>query len=436
MSKKKKVNEYGDPRKIIIAGVLIILVFFGGLGSWAALFEISGAVIAPGEVRVDTDRKTVQHLEGGIVDEILVRDGDLVDKGDVLVRLKGEQVSSSVTMYRGQLDSRLAMDARLEAEKSLADSIVWPEELLARRGDVNVASLMAAEEKIFASKRDSLESQISLLKTQMEQINEQLIGDKEQIRAEEAILASLKEELVAKRELFEGRYIEKSRILELERNFSSHEGRRGELLSKSAQLRERLAELELRITGIKREFVKEASAELAQVRQSVFDLRERLRPLKDAKTRLEVLAPVSGIAVNLQVHSVDGVVAPGSPIVDIVPEGSPLILECKIQVQDITHVFLGQEAEVQLVAFKARTTPTVRGKVTYISADRLQMRTSYGEQPYYQVQVELDKDELTGNGLYLTPGMPAQVFITTKERTVLDYLLEPLLENLTHAMRE
>lgn len=434
--KKNDLLTPDNPRTIITAGMVVIFLFFGVLGTWAAVFKLAGAVIASGEVRASTNRKAVQHLEGGIVKEILVQDGSRVHKGDVLIRLQGEQTRASVDLLRGQLDVHLAAEARLEAERALANEVHWPEELTSRSANPDVAAILTAEDKLFQTRRTTLESQIALIKAQIEQINEQIQGYNEQLRSTEAIIRSLEEELHAKRTLLEGRYIEKSRILELERMLASHQGRRGEILSALGQLREKSAELTLRISSMKDEFVQQATAQLTDTKARILELRERLRPLEDALARLDITAPMDGTVVNLAVHSVEGVIRPGETLMEIVPENEPLILDCKIPTQDITHVYVGQPAEVQLVAFKARTTPMIPGKVIYVSADRVLTRTPHGDMPTYVVHVEVDRAELEKHNLYLSPGMPVAAFLTTKERTILAYFTDPLLEYLRHAMRE
>ncbi|MEA1922776.1 MAG: HlyD family efflux transporter periplasmic adaptor subunit, partial [Pseudomonadota bacterium] len=203
-----------------------------------------------------------------------------------------------------------------------------------------------------------------------------------------------------------------------------------------AELRERVAEFQLRISALKNEYRQQAVNRQSEVQQRLFDLQQQILPLNDARQRLTVTAPVDGEVVTLQVHSRGGVISPGQPLLDLVPTDSPLIVEANIMVKDITHVFEGQEADVQLLAFQQRTTPKILGKVVYISADRILQSTAYGEQPAYVVHVELDKQQLIDNHLYLTAGMPTAVFIRTEPRTVLDYILEPIMDNFYRALRE
>lgn len=425
---------FADSRQIILAGLIIIGIFFGAGGLWAAVAEITGAVISQGEVRIDTERKTVQHLEGGIVREILVRNGDKVKKGQPLIILDETRVASAVQQLQLQIVAQSFAEARLNAER---DGLRprWP----ARPEQVSeqtFAELLASEETVFMARRQSLNDQVNLLHKQIEQMNEQIAGLNERIQAEEQIIAALQEEAEAKEALLKENYIDKTAVLTVRRTLAEHIGIKGQLRGSIAEVRGRIAEYGLRVEAIETKFREEVTAELSKVQQQLFDLGQQLEPRADVLRRLTVEAPVSGEVVALSVHSVGGVISPGQPLLDIVPTDSPLIIECKVMVQDITHVKLGQIADVQLLAFKQRTTPKVEGKVVYLSADRLLQKTAYGEMPAYVVHVELDKQQLAENQLYLTAGMPATVFIRTDPRTVLDYLLEPLMANLDKALRE
>ncbi len=426
---------FTESRKIILAGLIILGVFFGAGGIWAAVAEISGAVIAQGEVRVDTERKTVQHLEGGIVRAILVRNGDKVTRGQPLIVLDETRVSAAVEQFQLQITSLQLAEARLEAEREGQRVPTWPERLPTVSAE-KFAELKSSEEKIFLTRMESLNDEVDLLKKQIEQMHENIAGLTERMQAEELVIATLKDELDSKEALLKEDYIDKTAVLTLRRAMAERLGTKGQLRSSIAEVRGRIAEYELRIEAVKRKFYEEATANMGQVQQQLFDLNQQLAPRLDAQTRLTIVAPVSGKVVDLNVHSVNGVISPGEPLLDIVPEDNPLIIESQIQVQDITHVVEGQLADVQLLAFNQRTTPKIEGKVVYISADRLLRKTAYGEMPEYVVHVELNKQQLEENNLYLTAGMPASVFIRTEPRTVLDYLLEPILANLDRALRE
>lgn len=425
-----------DPQKIIRLGISIIFVFFGVLGLWGSFAKISGAVVAPGTVKIETERKTVQHLEGGIVEAILVKDGDRVKAGDSLIILESSQVDASHALYAKQLYSQKAAHVRLLAEKNWSKSIEWPDAIVRDFGANNVQDFMVNEDKIFAARREAINGQISLLNAQIEQIRSQIVGFEEQYQSENTIVGTLEEELRAKRQLFNERYIDKSQILELERMLASHQGNRGRLQQSIAEAKQRSSELKLRISDLKNRFIEESTNQLGKVENEILQLQERIRPLKDAKERLIIMAPVTGQVVGLKVHSNGGVVRPGEPLMDIVPDDNPLIVETHIPVNKVTEVYVGQEAQVQLDAFDRHTTPLIKGKVTYISGDRIEDRTAQGIMPYFIGHVQLEPVDLAAAKVYLSPGMPATVFVTTKQRTVLAYMMEPLLVNWDRALRE
>lgn len=425
-----------DPRAIIRLGLIIIFLFFGVLGTWSVFGHISGAVVGMGKVKVESERKTVQHLEGGIVESILVRDGEAVTEGQPLIIMESAQVDSSVDLYRKQMAAQLSAQARLTAERNEADTITWPEELSTVLPGNDGTEFMASEQKIFESRREALNGQISLVQMQIKQIDSQVKGYQEQMRSEQAILGTLEEELRAKRQLYAERYLEKSQILELERQLATHQGNRGRLQQSIAESRQRAAELELRIRDAKNRFQEEAIAQLGRADNEVVQLRERIRPLADAKRRLTVVAPVTGKVVGLKVHSKGGVVRAGEPLMDIVPEDSPLIVEIQVPINKITQVHVGQHAQGQLDAFDIRKTPLIKGTVSYISADRQENLNNPQIAPYYVCYVEIDKQALKDADVFLSPGMPVTIFITTRSLSVLDYMIEPLLKNWELALRE
>lgn len=426
----RKNSAVEDPRSIIRQGLAVILLFFGVLGAWAFWGEISGAVVAPGKIKVESERKTVQHLEGGIVDTILVREGQDVAEGQVLVELESVQVDASENMLQKQLVAQWAAHSRALAEKSFSDELVWPDGLVELARTVNSADVLDNEQKIFQARKEALRGQLSLLETQIAQLQAQVSGFEDQVRAETTIIGTLNEELRAKRQLYKERYLEKSQILELERNLASHMGERGRLRQAIAETKQRDAELRLRMEDLRNRFVEEATSEAGKLENDIIQTRERIRPLRDAKKRLQVKAPVSGKVVDLKVHSRGGVVRPGEPLMDIVPHDTPLIVETHVPINKITEVYIGQDALVQLDAFDTRIVPHIPAKVTYISADRLEDKTAAGTMPYYLCYVVIDPQALKDAKLYLSPGMPATVFITTRKRTVLYYMFEPLLRPL------
>jgi HlyD family type I secretion membrane fusion protein len=427
--------SYTDTRRIIHAGLLIVALFFGLGGVWISVAEISGAVIASGEIKVDTERKTVQHLEGGIVRAILVKNGSRVKVGQPLIELESSRVMAGVEQLRLQLAASALEIARLVTEKEMGVAPRWPESF----PDISpekFSELLESETKLFSSRRTSLDNQTGLLRKQIQQLKEQETSLGHRLSAQQDIIDALEEELAAKRPLLKERFIDKTAILSLERVLAENHGQLAQFQGSLAELRQRIAEYQLRISALEAEYQHEAVTRLSESQQRQSDRQQQLQPLLDASERLTVTASMDGEVVAMNVHSVGGVVAPGQALLDIVPEQSRLIVECRIQVKDITQVHDQQDADVQLLAFNQRTTPKIKGKVIYVSADRLLQNTGGGQMSFYVVHVSVDRAELENNKLYLTSGMPATVFIYTEPRTVLDYILEPLLERFDQALRE
>jgi len=424
------------PTLYIVAGLLVILIFFGGLAAWSAFFPFRGAVIASGTVKVSSERKTVQHLEGGIIDKILVREGDIVDKGEVLIKLQSAQVNAEVELLQGRLWSKLAERSRLFAETTMAESIDWEEELLKKKDNPEVQSVMDKQKQIFESRRKDLLGKIDLHRSQMEQVREKIKGAQEELAAQEEIITKLQEELQAKESLLQEKYIDKAQILELQRMAAEHKGRKGRLRQTIAESRQKIEELKLQIVNLRNEYQEKSVTELSKVNNTIFELREQLQPKLDAQRRLDITAPVDGEVLNLQVHSEGGVIKSGQPVLDIVPLDSKLLIEARIRRQDITNVEVGQDVKVQLSAFNRRTTPPMPGNVSYVSADQLTRETGTGEQAFYIAHVQVADEALHDSGAYMSPGMPAVCYIATEQRTIFEYLTEPIFQVMDKALRE
>ncbi len=425
-----------SPKHIVRQGLWLILIFFGIFGIWSFFGHISGAVVAPGTIKIENERKIVQHLEGGIVEDILVREGEEVKAGQPLVVLESVSVDANTNITRKQALDLEARRTRLIAEKDHLDRLEWTQGVRDQANELNALDVLSNEEKVFATRRNTLNNQVELLKTQLAQLKAQERGLEDQLKAEGAILSALREELSAKRQLYKERYLEKSQILALEREVAGHQGSQGRLRQSIAESRQKAAELNLRIEDVTGRFVEDATRELTQVENELTQARERIRPLADAKKRLQITAPVAGKVVDLKIHSRGGVVHPGETLMDIVPHDNPLIIETQVPVNKITEVYVGQPAMVQLDAFDTNLIPHMPGKVTYVWADRLEQPSYGGNMPYYLCYVEVDPAALKENDLYLSPGMPATVFITTTEKTVIYYIFEPLIRNWDRALRE
>jgi epimerase transport system membrane fusion protein len=425
-----------NPWKYIVAGLVIIALFFGGLAVWSFYFPFQGAVIAPGLVKVSGKRKIVQHLEGGIVEKIHVQDGHRVEKGDVLIELTDSRVSSNLQLLINRLWFKKAEAARLRAEAGMRSEITWPQELTEQADNRELAEILASHQDIFDTRRKELEGKTQLYLSQIKQLGNQIDGAKEELQSVDEIIANLEEDLASKRPLLQEKYLGKTNILELERSLSQYKGRRGKLIQEIAQYQQMIEEKRLQILDIENQYREASVTQLGETTDIIFELEEQIKPQIDASERLKIRAPIDGVVINMEVHSEDsGVIYPRMNLLEIVPEDSQLIVEARIRPQDITQVREGQDTKVQLAAFQRKSTPPVKGRVVYVSPDLVE-EEDQRQPPYYQTHVEVDIDDLNAKGAYLTPGMPVTCYITTDERTVISYLLGPLLKNIDTAMRE
>lgn len=424
-----------EAEKIARLGTMVILALFLSGGLWMVFAPLSGAVIAAAHVKVDLNRKTLQHQEGGIVKEILVRDGSKVKAGEVLLVLGDVRVDTTNELLKIQLESELAKAARLDAERALDSMVRYPAELTSRTSEERIAELIKRENAVFSTRRNVLGSQVSMLQKQIREAQKEGGALTEQLGAEERALRSQKEEFAANEALAEKGFINKTRLLALERSVADYESRRGERQAQIAQSHQRAGDFELRIVSLQNQYMQQATDELKETTGRINDLRERLRPSLDAAERQRVVAPVSGEVVGMRVTSVGSVIGPREPLLDIVPENPELIVEAKIRPEDILYVRRGGQADVKLTAYKSRTTPVVQGDVVYVSADRMNDPATHVS--YYIAQIKLSPQALKEAGdLHLQAGMPAEVFVRTGARTALEYLLEPISAFVQHAFRE
>ena len=427
--------ETDELTRIVRGGVMVAALGLLALGVWLVLAPLSGAVIAPGFVKVDMNRKVVQHQEGGIVKEILVRDGQQVALGQTLMVIDDVRVDATFDLLRQQLDAERAKAARLEAERALAAALRFPPELARRGGEQKLAEIMARETALFRARRDALDSQIALLRGQIRETHSEILALTEQIGAEERALRLQREELNANLELFRQNYVANVRVLTLQRAVAEYEARHSEHRAELSRARQRSSELELRILSMRNAHVQQATDELKETTSKVFDLDQRLRPTRDAAERQRIVAPIAGEVVGLKVFSPGGVVGPREVLMEVVPEVKTLVVEARLKPEDINHVRAGTYADVRLTSYKQRNTQLVDGKVTYVSGDRL-LDPANGA-PYYLVQIEVPPQALIAAGnLKLQAGMPAEVFMRTDSRTAFDYLLAPVTAYFRRGMRE
>ena len=427
-----------NPKTLISAGVITILLFFGGLGGIAATMPFSGAVIVPGVVKVSSERKVVQHLEGGIIEKICVKDGDQVKAGELLIKLKSPAVEASLQIVKSMLAARTAEADRLIAEKDLLEVLQFRPELeLMANQNPDAAAAMIKEKDIFAASRNSLKTRRAVYHSQIDQLNQQITGAAVEFAARQRIADSLTAEIADKEPLVAQHYIDATQIQVLKRQLDENLSLIAAKQQAVAQSRARIDEIKVTLLELDALYREKAALNLSAVEQNLFELRERLIPSQDASTRLEITAPVSGTVVSLQIHTEQGgIIRSGEPLLEIVPVGARLIVEGQLRQDKITQVQIGQSVRVSLSAFNRVTTPPIKGRVIYVSADSVSQQTPQGVYSSYTVRVEPDSADLKAHDVYLLPGMPAACFIETEQRTFLQYLIEPITLNIDRALRE
>ena len=422
-------------RRHLAAGMVVVLLVGGGVGGWAATTELAGAVIAPGFLVVDSNVKKVQHSTGGIVAELRVKEGDRVKAGDVLLRLDPTQVRAMASMVAKDLYELMARQARLEAERENLDAIAFPQDLVARIADPDVARAITGERKLFELRRAARAGQKAQLGERIGQLREEIRGLTGQAAAKDKEIDLIKQELAGVRDLWRKNLIPLSRLTELERDAARLEGERSQLIGAAAEAKGKITETELQIIQIDQDLRTEVGKDLAEIRPKISELVERKVAAEDQLKRIDIRAPQDGRVLRLEVHTVGGVVAPGEPIMLIVPDSDNLTVEAKIAPQDIDQLHYGQPAVLRFSAFNQRTTPELNGEVSLISADLTQDQRTGAS--YYVVRVIPKPGELSRlGGVKLVPGMPVEAFIQTGERTVLSYLVKPLHDQALKAFRE
>jgi HlyD family type I secretion membrane fusion protein len=420
----------------ITAGCLIVAAFFGGLGLWAWLAPLSSAAVAPGTVIVDGKRKLIQHLEGGIVRDILVHDNDRVAAGQVLLRLDDTQPKAKLQLISGRYYGGLARAARLAAEANFRPAIDFPELLTSRRGEPDIAKVMESERTIFKARIEELESQTKILTQRDAQLAEEIRGYEGQIAAAGRQLALIADEIKVVHELLADGLAVRPRLLLLQRQAAEIEGRRSENVANIARARQTMGDTRLRIADLRTNRTNEAVKQLGEVQKELSDLTEQLRAAEDVIRRIELRAPEEGIVQNLTVNTVGGVIAGGVPLMEIVPSLDRLVIEAKVEVNDIDKVRAGTTAQVRLLAYSRRTTPTVDGEVIWISPDRIE--TDRLRPAYYAARVVVDEAKLAelAGDVHLYPGMPVEVMLVTGSQSMLDYLFAPISRTFGRAFKE
>ena len=422
-------------RRNIRAALALIVFLLGGIAVWATATQISGAVIAPGSVVVDSNAKKVQHPTGGIVTEVRARDGDRVKAGDVLVRLDETVTRANLSIVSKDLDQLIAQKARLETERDGLEDVPVPAELASRINDPQVASIMEGERKLFSLRRAARIGQKDQLSKRVDQLKEELTGYESQVKAKAREMELIEKQLVGARELYAKQLMPVTRFTELQRDAARLEGEHGVLIATMAQIKGKISETELQILQVDRDLNSDIGKEMREADTKIGELIERRVAAEDQLKRVEVRAPGSGIVDQSSVHTVGGVVAPGETIMLIVPDQDSLKVEAKVAPQDIDQLTIGQPVTLRFSGLDQRTTPVIKGTLTQISPDTtVDPKT---EQRYYTVRVSLEPNEIARLGsVKIVPGMPAEVFVQTGDRSALSYLLKPLDDQISRAFKE
>jgi HlyD family type I secretion membrane fusion protein len=435
MTTENAVQVKGDFRSYALLGYVSIAIVFGGFGIWAAIAPLDRAAIAPGQVAVSGDHKVVQHLEGGIIQEILVKDTQRVREGDVLFRLQPIQAQANTDTLRKQMDAALAEEARLVAEQSGAQSITFPPALLARRAIPETATAIADQQRQFIEHRNALVSEISILESQAAQQQQELAGHERHRAALAEQLNSYDTEMANVKPALDKGFYPRNKFLEMQRDRARVEGDLGQADADVARLTQAIQQIRLQQTQAAQKYRVNISQELDTTRAKISDLREKLLIAEDVLRRVDIRAERGGVVMNMKVHTVGAVVKPGETLAEIVPAGAGVDVMARVSPGDIESVAIGQKAEIRFPNFSSRKTPIVLGSVASISADSvLDEKTN---QPYYSARVVIDSTSLPPElADHILPGMQADVLISTGERTALQYLTGPLMNAFSKTFRE
>jgi HlyD family secretion protein len=434
MDFQQKGTRFSIHRHLVI-GLTVVILLAGGLGGWASTAQISGALIAPGSIVVESSVKKVQHPTGGVVGELRAHDGDLVKAGDVVVRLDDTVTKASLAIVTKNLDGLWARAARLEAEQRGLDKITFPPMLTDRASDPDVKAVMASEAKLFEVRVNGRIGQKAQLRERIVQLNEEISGLTAQEQAKDQEIALVDKELGGVRDLYDKHLVQMSRLTTLERDAARLVGERAQYIASRAQAKGKITETELQIIQVDKDVVSDVSKDLRETNDKIGEFVERKVTAEDQLRRVDIRAPQDGMVLQSSVHTVGGVITAGDAIMLIVPQADDLQVEARVNPQDIDKLQLGQKTLLRLSAFNQRTTPELNGVITRVSPDvTTDQRTG---QSYYTIRVSMPPEEVARLGdVKLIPGMPAEAFVQTGDRTLLSYLIKPLSDQLMRAFRE
>lgn len=423
-----------DVRRPALYGNTLILLFLAAFVGWGCFVPLYGGAVAPGVINPDSGKKTIQHLEGGIIAGLLVREGEAVRAGQPLVVLESTQARAAYEALQQQRLSLLARKARLDAEKAGRNRIELPAEL--RSADPQVRSIVEAQQEIFDTRRSTHASRRDILAQRIEQLVQQIKGYEAQVDSASRQIGFVSEELNAKQYLVRRGLVPKPEALRLQRTDAEIAGRRGEYIAEIARARQQIGESRMQILAVDAERADQIAADAEKVRAELTEVTDKLRASADVVKRTVVVAPVSGTVVDVKFKTIGGVVQRGEPIMSIVPAGDELIVEARLTPLDVKAVHSGLEAQIHLSAYSSRIVPKIPGTVRTVSADRLMDETT--RQPYYLARVAVDRGALQklAPSVHLIPGMPVEVLVVTERRTMLDYLARPFRDALWRSFRE
>lgn len=431
MESTKAETSHEKPKRI---GLIVVLLTFGIGGLWSITAPLTSAALAPGTVVVKGSRKTVQHLEGGIVKELPVNDGDRVKKGDLLLRLDDTQIRAQLEITMGQYYAVKAREARLLAERDGSSSISYPE-VITQGNDPRAQDATQSQNQVFIAQRNALLGEISVLNQRIEQLHSQARGLGGLKVGKEKLVASYAAEVEDFSQLLEEGFADKNRLRDLERNLARMEGEVAELIANIASVEMQVGETRLQILQLQKEFHTDVVDQLGASQEEMYDLEERIRAAGDKVERADILAPTDGVVLGLAVHTIGGVVRAGESILSVVPQSTELLIEAQISPVDIDRVHKGQAANIRFSAFNSQTTPVIEGRLIDLSADAI----SSDEQspPFYKAKVEVTAEGMSMlEGLTLVPGMPAEVLINTGSRTMFQYLTQPIRNAFARSLIE
>jgi HlyD family secretion protein len=414
-------------RALIVVGVVA--------GGWMTLVPLSGAVVVPGNLVVQSNVKTIQHPTGGVVAQIPVHNGMRVNAGDLLLRLDSTQAQASLQVVSKQLDEVRAKSARLAAERDGLPKPTIPPEMSSRLDDNNVKTVLASEASLFRARTTARESQKELLKSKVSQLGEEIVGLEAQVASKAKQLDLITGELTGVQELFDKRLVPIARLTALQREAARIEGERGQLISTIAETRTKVDEAKLQLVRLDQDVRTEVVKDLGEAQGKEAELSERSIAARDVLERIEMRSPTSGVIHQLNAHTIGGVIRAGDAVMEVVPDSDDLQIEAKLQPNDIDQVRKGQQAFVRFSAFNQRVTPQLIGQVSYVSPDTTKDQQSGTS--YFTVRIMLPEEERRRlAGLQLSSGMPAEVFMQTGSRTMLSYLLKPILDQFQRAFVE